>query len=380
MVAVLAAHWESGSEDGWVTRQVAGGLACVADVHVITPEGTVPDTRVDGAFSVHRLAGRLEPSAELRRDLLVQGISQTIGGSEAPLSGVLADLIDQDLISPWDLASERLDYLRPEVVVIAGYHSLGALVAVDRYDPDAPVSLLPLGADLDSLRFPHFLPLFDRAISTLPVTRIEYESIVGVHPRPDTVHRIGAPLAANQSALTEPDPMLSDSDYLLVLTGVEARSDHESTHLSQLLRVKFPGHRVAIVHDDGFFVWHRGRVVKGLPIERSGDMARLMAWARMTVDLRPGRLFARRCIESLLYGTPIVVPHNSRAREHAERGRGGLWFANPVELTWCVEALLDPSTRAALGTQGRAYAEEDYGSTDRFIDRVVAACGLTSSP
>ena len=104
-----------------------------------------------------------------------------------------------------------------------------------------------------------------------------------------------------------------------------------------------------------------------------------MAWARVTVDLRPGPLFARRCVTSLLFGTPIVVPAGRRAREHAERGRGGLWSSNASELVWGVEALLDPPTRAAASAQGLAYAEEEYGSTDRFIDRVVAACGMGST-
>ena len=105
-----------------------------------------------------------------------------------------------------------------------------------------------------------------------------------------------------------------------------------------------------------------------------------MAWARVTVDLRPGTLFARRCVDSLLYGTPIVVPHDSRAREHAERGRGGLWFADPGELTWCVEALLEPEVHDSFARQGQAYAEEEYGSTDRFIDRVLEGCGLAPEP
>ncbi len=109
-------------------------------------------------------------------------------------------------------------------------------------------------------------------------------------------------------------------------------------------------------------------------------MILLASWLghAVTVDLHPGSLFARRCLDSLLYGTPIVVPHDSRAREHAEQGRGGLWFTDPSELIWCIEAMLDPSTRDTFGAQGRAYAEEQYGSTDRFIQRVTSACGLAS--
>ena len=52
---------------------------------------------------------------------------------------------------------------------------------------------------------------------------------------------------------------------------------------------------------------------------------------------------------------------------------------SPAELTWCVEALLEPSTHDAFADQGRAYAEAEYGSTDRFIDRVVEGCGLASA-
>ncbi len=38
-VAVLARTWSTQSEAGWALRQVAGAIACFADVHVITPQG-----------------------------------------------------------------------------------------------------------------------------------------------------------------------------------------------------------------------------------------------------------------------------------------------------------------------------------------------------
>ena len=79
--------------------------------------------------------------------------------------------------------------------------------------------------------------------------------------------------------------------------------------------------------------------------------------------------------ESLLFGTPIVVPAVGRARELAERSRGGLWFRSPNELTWRTEALLDRPERDIFGRQGRSYADEEFGSTDRFIQRVVESAG-----
>jgi hypothetical protein len=90
----------------------------------------------------------------------------------------------------------------------------------------------------------------------------------------------------------------------------------------------------------------------------------------MTVDARPGSLFARRSLQSLMFGTPIIVPEGSRAQEHAETGSGGLWFDGPGELFSCVETMLDPEVHDSLGSQGRRYALDRYGSTASFIERV----------
>jgi len=287
--------------------------------------------------------------------------------------------MDHHLIEPWRNAAEILKALQPDLIVIAGHQTVGALAAVDSCLPDTPIALLALGAESHSLAFPHFDHLFSRASSVLAVTEIERTLIAEARSGEVKVHRIGAPMAANPSALSEPNTWVGPTDYILVVTGTGSEEEGDESDLSRLLRLRFPDNPVGIAHTDSFCAWHQGRLNQGWAIERSSDMARLMAWARVTVDLRPGRLFARRCVESLLFGTPVVVPHDSRAREHAERGRGGLWFGDPAELTWCVEALLEPSTRATFSAQGRRYAEDEYGSTDRFIERVSSACGLRSA-
>jgi hypothetical protein len=374
--AVLATHWESSSEEGWTARQVAGALAGASDVHVITPDGASASTSTDGVFTLHRMGTPAGATAEHRRDLLIEAIAQTSDGEVPPVSAAVASLLDHGLLDPWRDAAELLDGLAPDRALVVGHQSVGAVAAVDRHDGSLPVTLLALGSDPQSLAFPHFDQVFDRADSVLAVTETERTAIIARHGRPDAVRRIGAPMAANPSALTEPNTWVGESEYVLVLTGVEEEADHEENELARLLQMRFPNHTVGIAHSDAFCAWRRGQVSRGWPIERTSDLDRLMAWARVTVDLHPGSFFARRCVTSLLYGTPIVVAAGSRAREHAWRGRGGLWFEGPAELAWCVETMLDPPTRAAFSTHGLAYAEEEYGSTDRFIDRVVHACGL----
>ncbi len=349
VVVLLTGSWESSSEAGWVMRQVAGAVASAAEVHVITPEtsgGTLreaPGVTTDSVFTVHRVSAR------------------------------------------WAGAAEVITGLDPELALIAGRPSsdpagalgvLDALGALDRSGHDLPCAALALVDGLDPSPPP--AALLDRAQAVLAVTESERASMVGRWRQGRTVRRVGAPLSANPSALTEPNTWVGTNDYVLVVTGVSTGQLDQEAELARILRMRFPDTRVGICHSDAFCVWHRGRPHQGWPIQRSSDMARLMAWARMTVDLRPGTYFGRRCVESLLFGTPIVVPGDSRAREHAERGRGGLWFENPAELAWCVEAMLDPDTRASLSSQGQAYAEEEYGSTDRFIERVLSACGLSA--
>jgi glycosyltransferase involved in cell wall biosynthesis len=377
-VAILAPHWESRTEEGWITRQVAGALAGVADVHVITPGRTVGDGPVDSVFRVHHLTTpRLARAAELRRDLLVQGLSESGFTAVESVSSELEGLLDRDLISPWQGAIEILSDIEPALVVIAGHNNLGAVRAVDAFDPSVRVALLALGSDSAGLTFPHFGRVFTRSQSILAITEEERQAIAKDHGGNATVCRIGAPLAANLSYLREPNMSIGWSDYLFVITSIDSGDkDDEEAELTRLLRMRFPDLVLGIAHNDAFCVWRRGRCSTGWPIERSSDLLRLMAWARVTLDLRPGKLFGRRCVESLLYGTPIVVPDGTRAREHAERGGGGLWFADPAELVWCVEAMLDGTVQSRLGHQGRSYAEEEYGSTELFIDRVVASCGL----
>jgi hypothetical protein len=375
-IAVLTAHWESSTELGCITRHVAGALACQGEVHVIVPGGAGSDSTTDGVFTVHRMATPIDREDELRRDLIIEGFSEAVEAGELTITPETARLLDQGLVEPWSEATGILGKLRPDLLLIAGHQNIGALVATDRYDRDAPVALLALSSDSRSMTFPHFDRLFDRARTVLAVTESERRWIVDRHGRPDEVVRIGAPLAANPSALTEPNTWVGRTDYVLVLTGVDEHDSQEENELSRMLRMRFPDNPVGIAHNDAFCAWHEGRVSKGWPIERSSDRDRLMAWARVTVDLHPERFFARRCLTSMLYGTPIVVPHDSRAREHAELGKGGLWFSNPTDLSWCVEALLDPPIRSILSTQGRAYAEAGYGSRDGFINRVLGGCGL----
>lgn len=376
VLALLTSDWDAAGEAGWFARQVAGALATVADVHVVTPgEGTASIT-TDSVFDVHRLDTGSGGIPDRRRDLLLDALIETGHDPTAAAPADVAALLDRILAEPWANAPATLSAIAPDQVVLVDHRNIGALGALDRLEGGLPYTVVALDGGSSRHGSRYFDPVVDRAQAVLAVTEDERQRIVGRHGRSDSIHRVGTPLAANPSVLTEPNPWMGDTGYLLVITDSASGDDDEQTELARLLRVRFSDRPVGIVHRDGFHAWHEGRLETGWPIERSSDLARLMAWARVTVDLRTLPLFGRDCLTSLLFGTPIVVPARSPASEHARRG-GGLWFDSAADLTWCLDSLTDPTTAAAFGAQGRAYAEEGYGSTDRFIDRVVTACGLS---
>jgi hypothetical protein len=97
----------------------------------------------------------------------------------------------------------------------------------------------------------------------------------------------------------------------------------------------------------------------------------------MTVDLAPGPILARECIESLRFGTPIIVPSGSVARAHADAG-GGMTFSDYPELLSCVEHLCDDTVRTASSSRGRHYADIRYGDQNAFVTSVSRALGFVT--
>ena len=53
--------------------------------------------------------------------------------------------------------------------------------------------------------------------------------------------------------------MVADTDYCLVNTDVNENDRHQAAELSKILRMRFPGRTVAMLHTDAFCVWRNGR-------------------------------------------------------------------------------------------------------------------------
>jgi hypothetical protein len=105
------------------------------------------------------------------------------------------------------------------------------------------------------------------------------------------------------------------------------------------------------------------------------NLWRLMANGLMTVDVRPAELFGREAIESMMLGTPVLVPDGSAAKAHVAAADGGLWYRDLGEILDAARAMSAEPTRLALGRQGRQYAEARHGDMDGFVARMGALIG-----
>jgi hypothetical protein len=125
-----------------------------------------------------------------------------------------------------------------------------------------------------------------------------------------------------------------------------------------------------VVVEDAVATAFRSRSWRGeVAVDTRTDLHRLLAHARACVDLRPGGLISRECVESMLLGTPILVPRSSPAMQHAAEG-GGLWFSDPAELLGAAKELGRPELRDGLGRQARHLAASQFGDASSFVRRV----------
>jgi len=182
---------------------------------------------------------------------------------------------------------------------------------------------------------------------------------------------IGLHVPINPLAATHRHNGLGFTGYLLVLTDrIGAPDVIPPPAMAAWLTARFPAREVVVVEDATAAVW-RGRALRGVvPVYTRTDLWRLLAHARVTIDLAPGRIIARECVESLRFGTPIIVPEHSAAHAHAEAG-GGMTFGDAAELLACVSRLSDETEHATASAQGRVYADAHYGNQKSFVESVA---------
>jgi hypothetical protein len=159
--------------------------------------------------------------------------------------------------------------------------------------------------------------------------------------------------------------------YVLVLTD-RSQPAEEPPAAAGWLTAAFHDTYVVVVEGATASAW-KGRSLRGSShVDTRIDLWRLVAHASLCVDLAPGRLIARECIEALRFGTPIMVARDSGVATVHAAASGGCTFTGAGDLVTGAAALQDESRRARLSTSATRYADAHYGDPGALVARLGA--------
>lgn len=331
-IAVLSAAWGSeGDESAYAARVLAGAASRLGPVDVLGPWD--PGPRPDGAFDPYGLGrpapGRRWPAVA---DAATAG-ARGRGGSglgRAP-GGWRAVLVDAGDAEAVDVAGGLLPGV--PVLEIGG----GGL--------STPCLELVPGAAASALGHP-----------------------VGLHV---PVHAL-----ARDRPHLELGPV---AGYLLVLSGGAPRTalpDRPPDAVAWLV-ARYPRRPAVLVENGTATVWRSRSCVRRFGVHTRMDLWRVMAHARATVDLGPGAVFGRECVESIRYGVPVLVPAGSGAEALAACG-AGLVFEGTPGLLDAAGKLEDDGVLHRL-RQGGAPLERWFGRPSELVDRLEKAVELVAA-
>jgi hypothetical protein len=376
-VVIVASGWGANwGERAMATRLLAGALALEARVSVVsldTPPALhtgATRLRYDGIFAIHSTAA---PSAARDLNTLLRASLRRQPGALLPevAARSLLDLESQ----PSSDALVTVVGLKPDVVILAGIGTLWLGEALPVGPARPKVVVLPLVGNDPLLAASVFRPLLGLAdgIGTFSDTETHLAHLHAAEP--SRVRRLRLSLPVNKPAAASGlAGVASFGSYVLVVSGFP-EDDPEIGRCPphEFLTRVLGGVSVAEMRHGRWLVSEAGRHFDVVFSPTRMNAWRLMARAIATIDVRPGGPIGREAIESLLLGTPVVVPEGTVAAEHAAASNGGLWYRTAGEMVDAARELVtNEPLRTALGTAGREWAERNHNDMDGFVEDAQA--------
>lgn len=369
LVALVTSHWGHGDDEATeTTRLLAGAIARHATVevlHLVSPPSTA-EALQDSIFTVHKVS--VHGARPLRSGILRAALAAADGGVRVPRrAGTVLERYEG--VAPG--VGALLRRLAPDTVVLAGPHQPFDLADLDGHGSAARprVVVVPFTSDPRQLAAEPLRRLVSRADVLGSLHPGEQRALVQAG-RPSVPIELALPLNRGAAA-NRLFGVRWFGRYVLLIRSFPpggARYVRSVTH--EVLRSVLGDVSVAEVDGQTWRISDNENTLE-LPVSPSRvNLWRLMAHALATVDLRPPGPLGREALESMLLGTPVVVPDGSPAMEHACAANGGLWYKDTGELFDVTRALMSRPLRDRLASQAETYAQEHHGRMDDFVDRV----------
>jgi hypothetical protein len=167
------------------------------------------------------------------------------------------------------------------------------------------------------------------------------------------------------------------TDYLLVLSD-RTDSHEEPPAAAAWLSAAFPKADVVVLEDAVASAW-KGRALRGkVTVDTRMDLWRLFAHANACIDLAPGPHIARECVESLRFGTPVIVPDRPGPGAAHAQSSGGATFRDASELLDAAASFQNEAHRAQASAAARLYADTHFGDPAALVRRLRDLIGQSS--
>lgn len=184
------------------------------------------------------------------------------------------------------------------------------------------------------------------------------------------VQQISPYVPVNRTAEGQRHHGFGFTDYLLVLSKA-GEPDEGLPAPAAWLTAAFHHMHVVTLAGGVASAW-RGRSLRGrITIDTRMDLWRLIAHAAVCIDLGPGTVLARECVESLRLGTPVLTPEAEGVAATHARASGGAAFGDPGELIEAVDALRGEQLLAVVSASGRRYADDRFGNPTRLVTEIA---------
>jgi glycosyltransferase involved in cell wall biosynthesis len=342
------------AETGWEAEAYS---TCALDPHTWADELDPGDTEINGV-PVHRFAsehGRVPGFYALdgRLRLAPQKATRAEGRRWVDYNGpVSPDLIEAVCTTDADVVA-FYPYL---------YHPTVAAIGRVR----VPAVLHPAAHDEPCLYLPVFRGTFgdaDAFCFHTAAERLLVERTYTVAEKPQIVLGLGVGESAGAGRPGGVVLGLGDRPYVVSVGRVD---EHKGSKMLAsyfaTYKERHPGPlALALVGPVSFTLDPHPDIVVTGPVDEA-DKWDITRDALVAVSPSALESFSLVVLEAWVDRVPVVVNGTcGPTREHCERSGGGLWFTSYPEFEGALDRLLaDPSLRATLGANGRAYVDRHY--------------------
>ncbi len=370
-IAVITCHWGDDNDDrASAMRLISGAASRNFSVDIIHLNENISQYEIvkDSIFQVHRLP--VVDRNSLRSDLIKVALASYDQGRKIP--EVAAESITA-YRGKAHFVSEALDNIAPDIILLGGLAQPYDICKLDdgavTHKP-AKIIALPLMNELTTEFTESQLKFLKRADEIISLSHGEENLLKSYFP--SKVSSLHIAFNINRHAAKN---MLFGvryfNKYVLLIRSFPPGTQRFSRSLThEVLKTAIDPFSVAEVDNEQWRISDDQNTLK-LPVSASRvNLWRLMAHAKLTIDLRPPRPLGREAIESMLLGTPVIAHKDSIAYEHVKAASGGLWYSDYNDLIQTIRIALDPEINANLKKSAAEYSKFHHGDSTKFIEEI----------